>query len=59
MIHPRVPDYRSLSESLALHAVRARVKALLARTAEDVALKNLKRGVPARTAADRDNPFVQ
>jgi ADP-ribosylglycohydrolase len=28
-------------------------------TAEDVALKNLKKGVPARRAADRDNPFVQ
>jgi ADP-ribosylglycohydrolase len=28
-------------------------------TAEDVALKNLKRGVPARTAADKDNPFAQ
>jgi ADP-ribosylglycohydrolase len=28
-------------------------------TAEDIALKNLKRGVPARRAADRDNPFVQ
>jgi ADP-ribosylglycohydrolase len=27
-------------------------------TAEDVALKNLKRGVPARTAAMKDNPFV-
>jgi ADP-ribosylglycohydrolase len=28
-------------------------------TAEDVALKNLKRGVPAGAAAERDNPFVQ
>jgi ADP-ribosylglycohydrolase len=28
-------------------------------TAEDVALKNLKRGIPARRAAVRDNPFVQ
>jgi ADP-ribosylglycohydrolase len=28
-------------------------------TAEDVALKNLKRGVPARKAAEKDNPFVQ
>ena len=28
-------------------------------TAEDVALKNLKRGVPARRAAERENPYVQ
>lgn len=28
-------------------------------TAEDVALGNLKKKVPARRAADRDNPFVQ
>jgi hypothetical protein len=28
-------------------------------TAEDVALKNLKKKVPARKAADRDNPYVQ
>jgi len=28
-------------------------------TAEDVALTNLKRGVPARKAAERDNPFAQ
>jgi ADP-ribosylglycohydrolase len=28
-------------------------------TAEDVALKNLKRGVPARKAAESRNPFVQ
>jgi len=28
-------------------------------TAEEVALRNLRRGVPARKAAERDNPFVQ
>jgi ADP-ribosylglycohydrolase len=28
-------------------------------TAEEVALRNLKRDIPARTAAERDNPFVQ
>ena len=28
-------------------------------TAEDIALKNLKAGVPAQKAADSDNPFVQ
>ena len=28
-------------------------------TAEDAALRNLKRGIPARRAAERDNPFVQ
>lgn len=28
-------------------------------TAEEVALKNLARGVPARKAAEKDNPFVQ
>jgi ADP-ribosylglycohydrolase len=31
----------------------------MACTAEDVALKNLKRGVPAAKAAERDNPFCQ
>lgn len=28
-------------------------------TAEDVALRNLKAGIPAAEAADRDNPFCQ
>jgi len=28
-------------------------------TAEEMALKNLKRGIPARRAAERENPYVQ
>lgn len=39
---------------------RAWVKYLpVACTAEEVALRNLKAGAPARKAADKDNPFVQ